>query len=228
MRPEFIPSDKFRAWLKTAEINKYAMVDGVLPSSYIARAQRDGNPIRSCDGKHRLIDIVARARAFGHEVSLPPNGPVAVLSMRMEADALRDHIASLAAQKAILESQLHQTETSKRLAGVAESITGKTLLRECEIVGSSVPVGENCGVYFLIKDSRIVYVGQSINVHGRIAEHRRYKEFDRFCFIRCEKENLDVLESLYIHVFRPELNGVQFGAPIAPISFDDLLGKLAN
>jgi hypothetical protein len=61
-------------------------------------------------------------------------------------------------------------------------------------------------VYFLIKDGRVAYVGQSINVHQRLDEHRKKKSYDRFFILPCEPVHLRALEAFYINEFRPEDN----------------------
>jgi excinuclease UvrABC nuclease subunit len=85
------------------------------------------------------------------------------------------------------------------------------------------------GVYFLIKNERIVYVGQSVNIYSRIADHYKNKFFSDVFSVPCPRSNLDVLESMYIHTFSPELNGrsVQ-GKIIAPMSMDDAMQKITK
>jgi hypothetical protein len=61
-------------------------------------------------------------------------------------------------------------------------------------------------VYFLIRDGRVAYVGQSINVHQRLDEHRKKKSYDRFFILPCDVEHLRSLELFYIKEFRPEDN----------------------
>lgn len=63
-----------------------------------------------------------------------------------------------------------------------------------------------CGVYFLIKDMEVIYVGQSINIHSRIEEHERTKVFDTFTYIECPRSDLNVIEAKYINKFKPSLN----------------------
>ena len=81
-----------------------------------------------------------------------------------------------------------------------------------EIVEASIPVENLVGVYFLIKNDEVVYVGQSsINILGRIAKHlRSNKEFDSFSYMRCDKEDIDAMEAKYIAALIPRLN-VSFG-----------------
>jgi len=102
---------------------------------------------------------------------------------------------------------------------------------ENEILENRLPVQDviRSGVYFLIKNERIVYVGQSVNVYSRIAEHYKNKFFSDVFSVPCPRSNLDVLESMYIHTFKPDLNGrsVQ-GKIIAPMSMDDAILKMAE
>ena len=62
------------------------------------------------------------------------------------------------------------------------------------------------GIYFLIKDGRIVYVGQSENVHYRAFVHAKQKDFDSYTYIPCELSQLGILEAAYINALKPELN----------------------
>ena len=64
-----------------------------------------------------------------------------------------------------------------------------------------------CGVYFLRKAGSIVYVGQSVNVYSRVAQHERDKDFDTVTFVPCQPEQLDDLEGFYIRLLCPPLNG---------------------
>jgi hypothetical protein len=63
------------------------------------------------------------------------------------------------------------------------------------------------GVYFLIKENKIIYVGKSIYIIDRLETHRRSKKRYNKVFIHyCTKENIDILESKYIYKFMPEEN----------------------
>ena len=117
------------------------------------------------------------------------------------------------------------------LRDIYAKLAGKTLHSEDEIVAASVAAPKLCGVYFLIKNKRVVYVGQSISVWNRISIHAgEGKSFDRAAFIACEKKHLDILEALYIHVFRPSLNGnvSPSGVKAAQLGFHELLDKLTQ
>ena len=113
---------------------------------------------------------------------------------------------------------------------VANVLTGSALLSESEIVGGAKPWTMFCGIYFLICQSRVVYVGQSVNVFSRIGAHSNSgKEFDRFAFIPCKSEHLDFLESLYIHLLRPALNGTTTtGTVAAPLNLDKVLAAASK
>lgn len=127
-----------------------------------------------------------------------------------------------------LEGQLDRLrEAVKQEVNFGEAIkklTSGVLLREHEIVEHAVPATTAVGVYFLIQDKRIVYVGQSTNVFSRIFTHIGSKKFDSYVYIPCEKEKLDKLESLYIHFLSPPLNGnTPAGNKLAPLTLDSLL-----
>ncbi len=78
----------------------------------------------------------------------------------------------------------------------------------------------------LVKGDRVVYVGQSINVFARISGHH-IKDFESFAFIPCNQTILDRLESLYIHILRPPLNGKIDGGErmLAPLNLLDAIGQ---
>jgi hypothetical protein len=76
-----------------------------------------------------------------------------------------------------------------------------------EVLEAAVPYRQGSGVYFLIKDKEVIYVGQSLDVFHRMARHKRdSREFDSFAYIECEPERLDELEAAYITAFVPFLN----------------------
>jgi len=64
------------------------------------------------------------------------------------------------------------------------------------------------GLYFLIKGTTIVYVGQSTDIYARIAQHNRdtLKEFDSFSILECPTEYVTPLEAHYIYKLHPPLN----------------------
>jgi hypothetical protein len=125
-----------------------------------------------------------------------------------------------------LQNQLASLKRHELVNKTSISLSSKAMLFEEDIVKSSAPWAAAIGVYFLIDEDKVVYVGQSNNVYARITSHYD-KKFNRFAYIPCEPKVLDGLESLYIHVFRPLLNGdYVHGAKHAPISLEKLIGKL--
>lgn len=65
------------------------------------------------------------------------------------------------------------------------------------------------GVYFLVENDEVVYVGQSVNPMSRIGEHLRSKagKFDRVYFIPVPQFMLDAVEGGFIKLLSPRLNG---------------------
>ena len=125
-----------------------------------------------------------------------------------------------------LEAKLDGMKKFELANNTAFTLTGKTLLREAEIVSAANTWELATGVYFLIDSGKVVYVGQSVNVYARIAQHHD-KVFDSFAFIPCAKDMLDSLESLYIHVLHPPLNSEMHGKKQAPLALNKLLGAFA-
>jgi hypothetical protein len=62
------------------------------------------------------------------------------------------------------------------------------------------------GVYFLVKAGEVVYVGQSINVYGRIGSHVD-KDFDEVFWFPVPAGELNSVEAAFIRLLKPPLNG---------------------
>lgn len=111
-----------------------------------------------------------------------------------------------------LSAVMHARTCNQTLAAntvarrVAEGLT--TMLTPLEIVSAAYDRNDLSGVYFLINNGEIVYVGQSMNVHKRISEHARQKEkeFDAFHYVVCDPAMLDELENAYIIALAPRYN----------------------
>ncbi|MBP0714871.1 GIY-YIG nuclease family protein [Burkholderia sola] len=218
-RPNFIPRDIFRQYLKPAHLNRYAVIDGILPSSFINREAKLGRPIKSMGEfpSYRMIDVVARAYALCLSV-----GPVEEVLIARSIDTPR-------AEEASLRVSVEESKHALAINSASLALTGSTLLTEAEIVAGSVTYQPRCGVYFLIKGERVCYVGQSINIEARVRTHYDRFKFEAIAYIQCEQSSLDKMESLYIHTLRPECNGrlnTNHGdTPSAPLSLSQLLGK---
>ena len=142
-------------------------------------------------------------------------------------DALK-YAGGLRETIAVLECRLAALERMETMNAVSAVVTGKALLRANEIANAAMPWAKATGVYFLLDGDEVVYVGQAVNVYSRIGQHTN-KRFDRYAFVPCSVEALDLLESLYIHCLRPRLNGMQTnGANCAPITLTALLDMVPN
>ena len=80
-----------------------------------------------------------------------------------------------------------------------------------------------CGVYFLCDGDRVVYVGQSKNMVQRLGSHAN-KDFNRALFMPVDERDLDRVESLFIALLRPGLNGLnKDGTMCAPIRVSEVV-----
>ena len=65
-----------------------------------------------------------------------------------------------------------------------------------------------CGIYHLMKNGHVLYVGQSTNVISRVASWAaaRPGEFDSWEFFACDANDLNDLEHEHIERFAPPMN----------------------
>jgi hypothetical protein len=61
-------------------------------------------------------------------------------------------------------------------------------------------------IYFLCKNERVVYVGQAENVHQRLVDHMRTKEFDAVFYLRVPAHKMNKIETALISYLKPEYN----------------------
>lgn len=73
------------------------------------------------------------------------------------------------------------------------------------IIENSQKVSYPCGIYFLVKDSKVVYVGKSLNVYARIREHKEF-DFDKVFILPYDVNLLNKAEKYFIDKFSPPLN----------------------
>jgi len=92
------------------------------------------------------------------------------------------------------------------------------LLAEDEILLNCGIVRRLCGIYFLVSDEGIVYVGQSINITSRVQQHTSSKVFTHYTYVLCDEKDLDNLETKYINKFRPKYNFGNNGILYTPIN----------
>jgi len=124
-----------------------------------------------------------------------------------------------------LQTRLNNLKQQELFSEYAMAITNKAMVSQERIIDNAISYDQTCGIYFLLKDTEILYVGQSVCVFSRIRAHdneRRIK-FDRIAWVECKKEHLDTLESLYIHLFKPVMNGSSgHDGKQAPLSMEQI------
>ena len=131
-------------------------------------------------------------------------------------DSLRQEIINL-------ENKLSALNRHKTLSVISHNATKAYLLTKNQLLENEISWTSLVGIYFLIKDKEIVYVGQSTNVYRRIPSHLD-KQFTGYAVVLCEKHELNILESLYIHCLQPKYNGnCTDKSKLAPISLKHLL-----
>jgi GIY-YIG catalytic domain. len=78
-------------------------------------------------------------------------------------------------------------------------------IKELFKIPSSLYNSGTC-IYFLCNKNQVVYVGQSENVHQRLLQHIKDKEFDSVFYLRVPANKMDKYEkSLIIHL-KPKYN----------------------
>lgn len=202
-RPSFIPRDSFRQWMSPSRLDKFFQVGAILASSFVQRREALGRPVRrSARGWVRPLDVVAAAAADG----LPINPP-----RERRPERMRLGRPDLERERQKLEMVLGGPSAFKRhdfYDNLVVTLTRRRMASREEILEHSAPIETAAsGVYFLISGDEIVYVGQSRNVHARIASHMTTKTFDRVAVLRVAPDQLDFVESVYILALKPRLNG---------------------
>lgn len=227
-RPDFIPATVFRQYLSTTQLNKYFKVDGILAASYVSKCLlRTNRPIPSIKPdklsapRYRPLDVVARARGEGLAIT---RNSTDKLVFNVEQSKLK--LSKLKREISELELKRDRLKHIATFDELSSNLTMRDMLIEDELVSESKPYDSSCGVYFLIANDKVVYVGQSVNVYGRVHTHKTegHKKFDAYTYIPCKRDQLDVLESLYIHALAPTLQGrATWGNLTAPFSFEQLV-----
>lgn len=62
------------------------------------------------------------------------------------------------------------------------------------------------GIYFLLLEGEVVYIGKSKQLHMRVHEHRKKFAYDEYAFLNVDKEKLDFTEKKYILRYKPKHN----------------------
>jgi len=99
---------------------------------------------------------------------------------------------------------------------IADTVSYLSLTKDQIIEKATIPELCFSGVYFIVKDEQIIYVGQSKNVYTRLGNHHVYKPGVglKIAFLPVDtgEQSLDLIESYYIHKFTPSQTK---GAPLA-------------
>jgi hypothetical protein len=120
----------------------------------------------------------------------------------------RESAIAFVTEKNITNGIFKKGDVAKRFVRSAAFVEEKDLLSEAELNVIAQPIRQLCGVYLLMSEGRVVYVGQSTNCHGRIGTHfaERSKKFDSYHIIECRPKDLTRLETQYIAKFMPKYN----------------------
>lgn len=116
-------------------------------------------------------------------------------------------VARITKQKAIAENGINSALGTSLPARVISAMAEVEHTHH-DIAAVAMPIGSNCGIYFLLHEAVVVYVGQSKDLFYRIARHARdgEKVFDAFTYILCSEDELDKMEELYITAMVPRYN----------------------
>jgi hypothetical protein len=90
-----------------------------------------------------------------------------------------------------------QIEKAKKRKLPSVDIDKKTILE------NAIPRPAS-GIYFLIKNEEIIYIGKAVSVFARLIQHP--VKFDKFHFIQCEEKDLSITEKVLISKFKPAQN----------------------
>jgi len=87
----------------------------------------------------------------------------------------------------------------------------RSIVGLCDVTTES----RRCGIYFLVRDMTLMYIGQSVNVAARIATHasisprtnEQDKDFNKVFYLQWPADDLDRIEGALIRALKPPLNG---------------------
>jgi hypothetical protein len=209
-----MPIDVYGGEFTRGQMDKMFRVSNMKVTSFIQKCEGLGDPIshrkpKRYEGFHfgatkvyRCSEVVDRALIDGYDVL-----PTRVEELKRSEGELLGDVELLRKELFILREQRDKALRHFEFDSIASDLGLSKLYREEEIVGSKLAYEGSSGVYFLIKDDRVVYVGQSVNVFVRISHHVQHKDFDSYAYVNCPRDKLDILESLYIHALSPPLQG---------------------
>lgn len=84
-------------------------------------------------------------------------------------------------------------------------------LTRIEVISKATALGERpctVGIYFLLLDDLIVYIGKSLNCEARIHSHigEKTKQFNRYAIQHLSAEKLEKAEAAYVFCWKPSYN----------------------
>jgi hypothetical protein len=175
---------------------------------------------------YRHLYIVRNIVNKAIELNLSLTRPKHELVEAYEIDSANNTISILNKQINDLKFEIFKKENTLQRLSQHIEIVGKKLkqsldqplLDEDAILLLAGVRRKRCGVYFLVNDDEIVYVGQSINIHQRIGEHEKTKIFTTFTYVECSYEELNKIEARYIDMFKPKYNYNSLGRLVMPMS----------
>lgn len=126
-------------------------------------------------------------------------------------DGVRKSATFKTKSEAILWAETAKAEMKQKSSHASDDFTPphlKTAHKHLVISGASKWGSQFSGVYFLIHDNDVVYVGESLNVYSRINTHAldKDKTFTHYYVIFCPPEHRKELEKSYIKDFSPVYN----------------------
>jgi hypothetical protein len=181
---------------------------------------------------YKMNDLIVMALKFEMVIGKPYDRIVQEQQLdKFEEEIQQSYVKLDELRNAISEKEriLSKLEHSIQITGKQlQQALNDPLLDEDEILLLAGIRRLKCGVYFLIKDEQVVYVGQSINITQRIAEHTKTKDFDTFTYVQCKREDLNRIEALYITKLKPKYNYNSLGRLQLPMRFYKLTMPLKD
>lgn len=76
--------------------------------------------------------------------------------------------------------------------------------------GMTLSIMRSSYVYFLFDGNSLVYIGQTVNLNGRIGEHIKTKKFDSVYWEEFKEHELSIMEAMYINIYGGKYNIVKY------------------
>jgi hypothetical protein len=102
---------------------------------------------------------------------------------------------SLSPVRVLVHSKADVAKTPKELTQFAERLY-------------CTPAWVFTGIYFLVRQNKVVYVGQGVNCGSRSLSHAD-KEFDHVFVMPCPRAELNRVEAAFISLLKPEYNAIR-------------------